>query len=1420
MISSLHASIRAYFKEYGWKGAIPASLVGAFSVFLLLVVAGLWELGNRPLAALPAVMTSTLQEPTAPNPDVLEIIQASPKGKLQSAQLDQEIVVVFNQPMVPIGKVSDTDRKAFRIEPALSGKYRWYGTRVAAFIPDAPLKPGSSYRVIVPAQKSLNGKELKKEYSFDFRTPPLTLHYSYPYSGSRIKYDQSFTLYFNYPVSLRDIQRMGKLYANGREVGFSASYREEEDADQESQQSTVIIKPNSELPRNAAIQVFLKKGLPPAGGNDGLESDAVIKFQTYGPLSVDLDRKGKYFQDTWSTGLRFNNPVDPAEAIKHIRIEPNLSRSTPEEDEVSFLSIREWPVKAGQKLTIYVDGDVTDVMGNRLGEKKIFQLKMPAYRPDFGMSYSDSDVVESALKQLLPASMAAIPQYSLGQRQLSVSEIQSYAASRNSSDYLRNISYQKKDIKTGLSENDSATVGVDLAPFLKNKRGWLAVDVSAKTINWQGKDQVEHSRRIVQSTDLGMIAKESPNGVHVWVHSLKTNAPVKGATVQAFNGSESHGSCSTDASGYCKVERSQKHLESSSLVVAKTSDDAAFLTAKDHYRYTWSVSSSFDYNAGYPDLKGTIEFDRKLYRPGEEVHIKGFFALLANGKLRPLSAPVGKVRITVTNSNGAEMANRIISGTPEGGVDLSIKTEANAPLGHYSVRAKLVEVQGRNVESDRSFPDRQLVDTFQVEEFRPATFSAAIDGVRDSTNGETLSLVASGRYLFGAPMSGAKTVLSIYSKHSDIYVDRFSDFAFGDFEYDPYEDTGFGLVSRTDGVLDQQGQFKQTFNTSLAQKKEVVIETENAGNIRLVPHRALRVENQVKDAGDRSVTSTKESTVYAASVYPGIKRDRYFVSAGQPATFQIVALDTRNNSKSESVDMQVFQKIYRTTDTKGPGGSTKRETTVTIKRVAQSSVRTGDKPVTYTFKPEESGIYFIVAKTSGGAFARVPFYVSGAGYGYWSMYDDDRVDIIPERLDYKPGETAKVLIQSPYTKATAIVTVERERVFEQRTIQLNSSAQSVEIPIKAEYLPEVHVGVMIIRGRTDEKPTRTEDPGKPQFKMGMVRLNVSSESKRIPVSIKTSCNPCKPGMKVKTTIQTAPEAEVSLSVADRAVLDLLNYRYADPIQAMYSGWPLGVRVLENRGALIDQLLLATKGENPGGGGDDEGGGGFGLDSDSATRRNFRFTAYWNPKLKADKSGKIEFEFELPDNLTTFRFMALAARNASYGKGEMEIQVKRDVVIQKLIPRFIRPGDKLQLGSLVINSTTGDVNLDVAMSLPGLQCKGELKQKVSLDPGQTKEVTSTCSLPIPEDKKNLPASGSILKGTFKASGSGQTLDAMEFQFPVRIETYREAFATTGMVAKDATAEEYLPTPVPEENPAQAHALLSSNAHLPLDASSHY
>ena len=98
------------------------------------------------------------------------------------------------------------------------------------------------------------------------------------------------------------------------------------------------------------------------------------------------------------------------------------------------------------------------------------------------------------------------------------------------------------------------------------------------------------------------------------------------------------------------------------------------------------------------------------------------------------------------------------------------------------------------------------------------------------------------------------------------------------------------------------------------------------------------------------------------------------------------------------------------------------------------------------------------AETRTGRLAatETSFYALGPGYTAWSRYDHNRIDLVPERKTYKPGETARIMIKSPWEQATALVTTEREGVRTHRRFALTSSQQAITVPITEADIPNVY----------------------------------------------------------------------------------------------------------------------------------------------------------------------------------------------------------------------------------------------------------------------------------------------------------------------------------------------------------------------------
>ena len=73
----------------------------------------------------------------------------------------------------------------------------------------------------------------------------------------------------------------------------------------------------------------------------------------------------------------------------------------------------------------------------------------------------------------------------------------------------------------------------------------------------------------------------------------------------------------------------------------------------------------------------------------------------------------------------------------------------------------------------------------------------------------------------------------------------------------------------------------------------------------------------------------------------------------------------------------------------------------------------------------------------------------------WQRNDSDRIDLVTDKAVYDVGETARVLVKSPFPSAEAVLTVEREGVSLARHVTLKGAATTLEVPVGEAGIPDV-----------------------------------------------------------------------------------------------------------------------------------------------------------------------------------------------------------------------------------------------------------------------------------------------------------------------------------------------------------------------------
>src|SRR5829696_2479345 len=117
--------------------------------------------------------------------------------------------------------------------------------------------------------------------------------------------------------------------------------------------------------------------------------------------------------------------------------------------------------------------------------------------------------------------------------------------------------------------------------------------------------------------------------------------------------------------------------------------------------------------------------------------------------------------------------------------------------------------------------------------------------------------------------------------------------------------------------------------------------------------------------------------------------------------------------------------------------------------------------------------------------------------------------LVASKPSFQIGETARLVAQANLVKPTALITIERDGVISARVAQLASSSEGIEVPIADAWAPNVFASVALVSGRQGPG-----DAKRPQFKMGLVELKVSTAHKQLEVGVTLDQATVRPGDKV------------------------------------------------------------------------------------------------------------------------------------------------------------------------------------------------------------------------------------------------------------------------------------------------------------------
>lgn len=559
----------------------------------------------------------------------------------------------------------------------------------------------------------------------------------------------------------------------------------------------------------------------------------------------------------------------------------------------------------------------------------------------------------------------------------------------------------------------------------------------------------------------------------------------------------------------------------------------------------------------------------------------------------------------------------------------------------------------------------------------------------------------------------------------------------------------------------------------------------------------LSVESAVRDDRGKYVSSIASADYVGLDRLVGMRKERWVFDEDQEAEVQFITVNERGEPVDDTdVAVAIEHLVTKAARVKGAGNAYVTDFVDSWKSVGECSGRPQSAPLPCSFTPAEPGRYRFVASvtdTKGRAHSTtLQVWVAGKGQVVWHDDASSALEMIPEKETYRVGDTARFLIKNPYPGASALVTLERYGVIKQWQTTLEGSTPILEFPIEGEYVPGAYLSLVAFSPRVETPPQANRegaaqlDLGKPAFRIGYAEISVDDPYKQITVTPSTDRKVYKPRDKVRVSLAGAPREavgtkapiEYAVVVLDEAVFDLIagGRDYFDPYKGFYSLDGLDVDNYSLLLRIVGRQKLEKKGASAGG----DGGKGLML------RTIFDYVAYWNPSLPADGQGNAAFEFELPDNLTGWRVLAMAVTPGDrFGIGDTSFKTNRPTEIRPVMPNQVTEGDSFDAGFSVMNRTDKARTLKVTIKARHGVDGGavDTAREVTLDPYKRKTVylpVSAASLAVNRDVRR----GSI---DFEARAwDASDGDAIAHEIPVLRRRSFEVAANYGsIVGADVT-----------------------------------
>ncbi|MCA9796840.1 MAG: hypothetical protein KC910_33755, partial [Candidatus Eremiobacteraeota bacterium] len=462
-----------------------------------------------------------------------------------------------------------------------------------------------------------------------------------------------------------------------------------------------------------------------------------------------------------------------------------------------------------------------------------------------------------------------------------------------------------------------------------------------------------------------------------------------------------------------------------------------------------------------PNLLWYVFDDRGLYRPGETVHLKGWVRQESS-----LKAWSGKLDYVAYDNDDHKLAEGKTTVRASGGFEVSFALPDTPALGSARVELHCPD----------DFAEATYEHRFRVEEFRRPEFEVeASSGDGPFFVGERGTAQVSARYYTGSPLTNAHVKWQVVAEPEA-------------FEPPGHPEFHFGYVP------EYQGYFEPRINGLAFGFKWFEGRTDAQGNHILTidfksvwPPRPTRLDASatVQDVNRQKWSVGTSLLVHPSELYVGLRQ------IGATPRFEVLVTDLEGKPVSDAaVEVWLGNEHQQVVSALGP---------ITVEFASSRASRVGAR------------VYDSKGRVN---ITELPVWMAGL-----SNSDEHRISMRPDKPEYAPGETAEILVRTPFEAASGIFWCGLDRV---EPVAFEGNLATLRVPVP-DGVPNLRVEVLAVGA--DGQALRES-----------LSLAVSLEPHRLGVEVAPASSQLEPGastsVEVAVTGAEAAGCEVALWVVD------------------------------------------------------------------------------------------------------------------------------------------------------------------------------------------------------------------------------------------------------------------------------------------------